>query len=135
MPKITQINRPMAQQLAKRIKEKLQELDEEFGYDISFDIDPHWRFSSSSLSVAVKASLDVPTEETSEGRTFALLAPRYDLQPDLLGKTFWMGNYEYRITGLKPSRPKYPVSAERVRDGRGYKFTVDQIKMGMRIGA
>jgi hypothetical protein len=36
------------------------------------------------------------------------------------------GREPFKITGIDPRRPKYPVSAERIPDGQGFKFTSDQ---------
>ena len=57
-----------------------------------------------------------------EGVFFGLKAEDY-------GRTFknWDGD-TYSLTGVKSSRPKYPVSATNVRTGKGYKFGEDVIK-------
>ena len=39
------------------------------------------------------------------------------------------GGERFRITGIDPKRPKYPVSAERLSDRRGFKFTAENIAM------
>ena len=41
-----------------------------------------------------------------------------------VGSTFTSKGTEYRVTGYNPSRPKFPVSATRVRDGAPFKFTL-----------
>ena len=33
----------------------------------------------------------------------------------------------YRIVAINPNRPKYPIIAERVSDGRGFKFSADNV--------
>jgi hypothetical protein len=35
----------------------------------------------------------------------------------------------FRIVAINPNRPKYPVSAERVSDGRGFKFPAENVVM------
>lgn len=41
-----------------------------------------------------------------------------------VGSTFICKGTEYRVTGYTPSRPKFPVSATRTRDGAPFKFTL-----------
>lgn len=59
------------------------------------------------------------------------MADGYGLPADAFGKTFKVKGTEYRITGLVPSRPKYPVSAVRVRDNRGFKFHESTVRFAL----
>lgn len=38
----------------------------------------------------------------------------------------------FRITGLNVRAPKYPITAERVSDGRGFKFSADAVLSGLK---
>ena len=58
---------------------------------------------------------------------FDVLAPSFGLEPSDHGRIFRTGGEAFRITAINPNRPKYPVSAERLADGRGYKFSVDNV--------
>ncbi len=60
-------------------------------------------------------------------RAFTQLAAGYGLDPDWLGKTFKQRQTTYTITGLNPSRPKYPVSVVSHR-GKGFKFPASLVK-------
>ena len=44
---------------------------------------------------------------------------------DPVGRTFTFRGTEYRVTGIVKGRPRYPVSAERVSDGKRFKFPAD----------
>ena len=33
----------------------------------------------------------------------------------------------FRIVAINPNRPKYPISVERVSDGRGFKFPAEDV--------
>lgn len=46
----------------------------------------------------------------------------YDLPENGLGAKFTSQGKEFVVTGLTPSRPKYPVNAVCVTDGKSYKF-------------
>lgn len=60
---------------------------------------------------------------------FEVLAPRFGLKPSDYGRTFRSQGELFRIAALAPNRPKYPVSAERVSDGQGFKFAADDVTM------
>jgi hypothetical protein len=66
---------------------------------------------------------------------FAVLAPRYGLAPADFGREFEAGGERFRITGIEPNRPKYPISAERVPDRRGFKFTAENVAMFLKSKA
>ena len=77
------------------------------------------------LSFAVKGDNGIPAD-------FARNAVRLGLPADCFVKTFTtFGGKSYRITGLNLRRRKYPVSAERVQDGKNFKFPVSQVTYGL----
>ncbi len=65
---------------------------------------------------------------------FEALAGAFGLSPADYGRQFSTGREQFRITGIDPRRPKYPVSAERVPDGQGFKFTAEQVVMLLQKG-
>ena len=67
-----------------------------------------------------------------EKTLFEALAEHFGLKPSDYGQTFKSNGEVFRITSLNPNRPKYPISAERVADGRGFKFTVENVVLHMR---
>lgn len=58
---------------------------------------------------------------------FEVLAPHFGLEPSDYGRTFRTDGAAFRITAINPNRPKYPISAERVADGRGFKFSAENV--------
>ncbi len=60
---------------------------------------------------------------------FEVLAPHFGLEPSDYGRTFRTRDELFRIVAINPNRPKYPISAERVADGRGFKFHPDNVVM------
>jgi len=61
--------------------------------------------------------------------SFKTCAVRLGVDPECFGKEFTRAGTQYRITGINTRRSKYPFSAERVKDGRGFKFPADIIKL------
>lgn len=63
--------------------------------------------------------------------SFRALAKFYGLESDDLGREFQQGRVRYRITGLNTKRPRYPISVERVNDGKRFKMPADQIRQAL----
>lgn len=64
---------------------------------------------------------------------FETFGARAGLDPSWFGKSFAINGVEYQITDYVPSRPKYPVSAKRVHDGKGFKFGAYRVKFLMEM--
>jgi hypothetical protein len=60
-------------------------------------------------------------------KQFPVLAERFGLPADAVGKSFIFKGAQYTIEGLKVERPKYPVVCRRM-DGRPFKFGVLCVK-------
>jgi hypothetical protein len=90
------------------------------GLDTGFAFEPVFRVSIPAAD---------GTAFNLEKDMFAYLAERYGLAPSDFGREFTTGGERFRITGLDPKRPKYPVSAERLPDRRGFKFTAENVAM------
>ena len=58
---------------------------------------------------------------------FEVLAPHFGLEPSDYGRTFKTRGDLHRIVEINPNRPKYPISTERVSDGRGFKMPADNV--------
>lgn len=72
---------------------------------------------------------------SSDKALFEVLAPHFGLEPSDYGRTFTTRGERFRIMSINPNRPKYPISVERVADGRGFKFAVENIAMYLRASS
>lgn len=90
-----------------------------WGFDAAFRV---------SISMADGTALD------PERLRFEALAEAFGLSPTDFGRQFSTGREHFRITGIDPRRPKYPVSAERIPDGQGFKFTIEQVAILLQKG-
>ena len=91
-------------------------------------------------SFAISFRVGIPQEDgaiySPDKAMFEVLAPHFGLEPSDYGRTFRSKDELFRIVAINPNRPKYPISAERVSDGRGFKFPADNVAMYlMRSGA
>ena len=91
-------------------------------------------------SFEISFRVGIPQEDgaiySPDKAMFEVLAPHFGLEPSDYGRTFRSKDELFSIVAINPNRPKYPISAERVSDGRGFKFSADNVAMYlMRSGA
>jgi hypothetical protein len=94
-------------------------------------VDLRWGFDA---TFRVSVPLPDGTALDPERLRFEALAEAFGLSPADYGRQFSTGRELFRITGIDPRRPKYPVSAERIPDGQGFKFTSDQVALLLQQG-
>lgn len=90
------------------------------------NLDLRWGFE---LAVRVSIPLSDGTTVDPEQLRFEALAVAFGLSPADYGREFTTGREVFRITGIDPRRPKYPISAERIPDRQGFKFTAEQVTL------
>lgn len=96
---------------------ELSDVDLRHGFDISF---------------RVGISMENGAIYSPDKALFEVLAPHFGLEPSDYGRTFKLRGDLHRILVINPNRPKYPISTERVSDGRGYKMPAETIIMYLR---
>ena len=64
---------------------------------------------------------------SSDKALFEALAPQFGLMPSDYQKTFFYRSDVYKIVAINPNRPKYPIIANRVADGKTFKFTANSV--------
>jgi len=89
-------------------------------------MDLRWNFE-----FGVRVSIPLPDGSTldPERILFEALAEEFGLSPDDFGREFSTGQERFRVAGIDPRRPKYPISATRIPDGKGYKFTAENVAL------
>lgn len=90
-----------------------------WGFDAAFRV---------SIPMADGTALD------PERLRFEALAEAFGLSPTDFDRQFSTGREQFRITGIDPRRPKYPISAERISDGQLFKFTAEQVALLLQKG-
>ena len=70
-------------------------------------------------------------EMTTDGKAFVRYASEFDLDPADLGKEFTSRRRAFRIIGLLPRSPKYPILAVNVETGKTHKFPTEMVKAGL----
>ena len=60
---------------------------------------------------------------------FEALAEEFGMSPDDFGREFSTVLERFRVVGIDPRRPKYPISVARNPDGKRYKFTAENMAL------
>lgn len=118
----------LCQRLQREMLEACQEVAARHGLLVEAKdiegVDLRWGFDA-----AFRVSILLPdgTALDPERLRFEALAPAFGLDANDYGREFSTGLETFRVKGIDPRRPKYPVSAERLPDGQGFKFTAEQV--------
>lgn len=64
-------------------------------------------------------------------KSFETYAPLVGLKPSDHGRKVIIGEREYELVGIQPGRPRYPIQARRVGDGRMFKFERERVIAAM----
>lgn len=115
-----------------RLEEALEGFGEKFGCEVkvgnaSFDRDGGYCTFKLELAVVGEGGV-VQTKEMSNFRQLAAL---YGLKPEDLGAEFTARGETYRIIGANPKSGKYPIIGERVKDGKGFKFSDSAVRAAL----
>lgn len=127
---ITRLTPAACEEIQSRMREACRKVAQDHGLTVEsagwHGLDPAFGFEP-----VFRVTIPSPdgTALNLEKDMFALLAERYGLAPADFGREFSTGSERFQITGIDPRRPKYPISAERVPDRRGFKFTAENIAL------
>lgn len=64
---------------------------------------------------------------TEESEHYEAYCEQFGLKKEWLFKVMITGNESYKIMGLKPGRPKYPLIVKRLSDGKRFKQPAQDI--------
>jgi len=125
---ITHFGRPEHRLLSPQIIAALKELGDRHG--VNFSIEGGQIGSKARFNLWAEPKTPAGGKSHAQ-REFEAYAAYYGLKPEHFGKTFISQGSLYRISGIKPSAPKYQILAERVTDGTVYKFTARGVLAGL----
>jgi hypothetical protein len=123
------ITRQTAQTLSAATVAALQALAEEHGMIVS--LAGGTRYSDATVTIKIEFTATVEADGVGipgAPVNFARDAAAIGLDDHAWGREFTVGGTVYRVTGIKLSRRKYPVSAVRVSDGRSFKFMASSVR-------
>ena len=92
-------------------------------YDVSIKIVGNTTYDYCSFRMRIEG---VKTDENGVSEKDKLDFKRccriVGLNPEDFGREFVCSGTRYKVVGVKLNRPKYPISVERVKDGKCFKF-------------
>lgn len=119
------MDRAIAKLISADIEAALQPVAETHGLQIK---SKGGRFDDTTYTAKIECSeISNGVAQTPKRREFISMCDAFGLKPEQLDATFKVRGETYRITGLAPSRQRYPVIAERVSDGKSYKMAADTV--------
>lgn len=125
------LNRAKMKEIREQVNAALIEVGLKLGVNLSLGTgsfgDTEGHFKLKILSLVAGGVVENP-----ERKSWSVFCKQYGLHVDDLDKVFVVNGTQYRIEGVKPSRSKFPISAKRVSDGRGFKFPAESVLIGLR---
>ena len=116
-------SRELVKEIREKINTNLQSLSKELGMSIDVGnasfTENNIRFK---LEVAKVSNGTAVTQEVEQWNQYARM---YGLDSTALGKIFTYGGKQFKITGLSTRRGRFPILADRVPDGKKFKFPLE----------
>ena len=117
----TQFNRQGHRTLCEEISRELTALGQRLG--VTFSV-AGGNIGTTDLTMKVVAtSADPQVAERNARRELDVYGGYYGLKGDDYGAVFTVQGKRFKLTGVSPSRPKFPLDGECLRTGKSFKFT------------
>lgn len=111
----------------EKIREAIKEIEKSEKVKITFGTSRYGDIDYKSTMTVTSVSNDKVNKKLVNSQN-TTLSQRVGFSSNVIGKTFSQGNDKFEITDIATRRPKYPVIAKSLTNGRSYKFRVDTIK-------
>lgn len=131
-PPLRNLTPALCEQIRVQIRDACAKIAEQHGLiaDEAAILNVNLR-SGFELRLQVGIPLSDGTLYSPERALFEVFAQDFGLEPTDYHRIFIMNGETYRITGINPNRPRYPISTQRIPDGRGFKFTPTDVAIGL----
>lgn len=106
---------------AKSVVVRLSEARGRWSVGSIWNVNPEYVTALNDVKSTPQAPASTPVNDDALWNRYASY---FGLPLNLLGNTVKVKGVEYRVTGLNPRRPKFPVNCARVCDGHLFKLTV-----------
>lgn len=127
--KITNFGSAEHRLLSAAIQKAISDVADEFGVDI--------RVGGGNVgSTKGMIKVEVAVRDTGTGKSaaqveFEAYCHWYGLAKEDFGRTFISNRDLFRVSGVLPRGQRFTISADRVSDGRRFKFTADTVKRSL----
>jgi hypothetical protein len=124
--KVTSFTKDNLKILREVIQNSLNTVGEAYGLNIKMK---EIRYSDYELHAPLEAEILDKHDDLRKDK-FETYCPVCGLTPEDFGRIFTVAGKQYKIVDVKPSNRKYPVIAQRLSDGKSFKFPVSEVKRG-----
>jgi len=121
--KIERFDRPTAKKMREAINTELASLEEYFGVTVNLG---NIRYSDDSLSVKLELRVGGDPEEHAR-KDWEKNCAFYGFKAEDFGREFTYALDTYKVVGINPRSRKFPLVAERVKNGKQYKMPVSVV--------
>lgn len=125
--KITKFDRTNLRLISADLQTALASVEEKYGIKFAYK---GARFSPELATFKLEGAT-VSTDGvvvSRERQDFLTYHTLFNLPKEVLDQAIDMGGESYTVTGLNTRSQKYPVTAKRVSDGKGFKLGADSVR-------
>lgn len=124
---ITSFDRHNCRLIHTRVQTALKALGDELS--LTFE-QAGGKFDPSSFTMKIRADVKrpAPVVEAAQRMAFAAHASWFGLTAADYGRVIHLKGVAYKITGINPGAPKFPIVAERVYDKKSFRLTAGSVK-------
>lgn len=124
---VTEFDKKTALLFKGTIEARIADIAKDFG--VSINVSNIKMPSRKTMTMTLTAGLgEMHLEDTESGRMFLAHCKSFGISKEMLGRAVTVNRDVFKIVGLSPNSPKYPIKAERVRDGKSFKLTAFEAK-------
>ena len=121
------IDKQVLENFREDFKKAMEDLEQKYGLVIELG---SIRYSATSFEGKISCKEGESKDEVNE-QEFKRYCRMYGLDEDDYDRRFTFQGKQYIITGIRPSKRKYPICCQEVTTGQTYGFTVSGVKQAL----
>jgi hypothetical protein len=129
---MAEVTRELIGQIREAGNAALREVGEVYGVELKLG---NGKYSGTTGSIKLEIIGSMADGRSAADVEWERYARIFGLDDVALGTTFTVRGRTFRITALKPNRPRYPISADDVETGKGFKFPTATVRGAIPINA
>jgi hypothetical protein len=130
--KITQFTAPVVRSVRSDLEHLLQDFAGERGLKVELDGNGSYTAGDLRATLTLRTPAHAQQVDTRKAAHDEAVASILGLPPDIVGQAFAFQRSLYKVIEIHAGRPKYPITAERVPDGKRFKFPAHAVLSGLK---
>ena len=119
--------------LSAELEQSIQRTLNKYGLNVSYKNAQYGGGNETTLSFRITVPKGVNEKADAQQATNDEISRQILGAEFSTGFVFSHGRNKYEVTGFSLNRPKFPVSAKRVKDGKSYKFHVEGVNLAYQL--